>query len=145
MATPGKEGSPIKIDYEPETSQSGPAFQLYPSEKSRSTEEMRFLTILADLCERPDIRIRVSGTKRSHKSIPGQPANPVQRLRIVIEKLDGSPPRAKELLQAERDAVLDPNKPVTRHQASQQTAMQNARNRNMRITDDGEHFVIEEP
>lgn len=132
----------MKFEHEAETSQNPLGYFLIPEGEG---EEMRFLTNLADLAQRPDVRLRVVGSKRLNQAIPGQPANPVIKLKIVVETLDGRPLRAAELLAAERAKALDPNQRVHRHQtARQQNVVQRAKDRNMRITQGDGHVVIEE-
>lgn len=132
----------MKIEFEAETSEHGPGYLLRPE---GSGEEQRWLTILCDLAQRPDIILRVVGAKRSEKSIPSQPPNPVDMLKIRLEKRDGSAPRAAELLAAERAAILDPSRPTPRRESVRRTtAVSNARNRGLRIVRDGKHLIIEE-
>lgn len=132
----------MKIEYEAETAEHGPGYLLRPE---GSGDEQRFLTILCELAQRPDVIVRVVGAKRSDKNLPGQPPNPVDMLKIRIEKRDGSAPRAAELLAAERAALLDPTKPTPRKASVRTTsAVRNARNRGLRVVRDGRHVVIEE-
>ena len=135
----------MKFEYLPETSKKGPVYIMTADDPTG--EEMRFLTILRDLANKPGVVIRVVGGETAPGAIPGQPPNPVTRLSIIIEKADGSAPRAAELLEAERAQILDPKKPVPRSQGWPTTDhIRDARNKNMRVVQrpGGRGTVVEE-
>jgi hypothetical protein len=135
----------MKIEYEAETHDHGPWYYLTAGVEVTPGDEMRWLTILCDIAQRPDIVIRVIGAKRSNKAIPGQPSNPVLKLKIVIERRDGTAPRSAELLRKEVEALLDPTKRVKKQQSTGRTdAVKRAQDRNMRIVHESGSVVIEE-
>lgn len=135
----------MKFEYIPETPQSGPKY--YMTADDQTGEEMRFLTIIRDLANKPGYIIRVVGAETAPAPIPGQPPNPVTRLAIIIEKADGSAPRAAELLAAERAKILDPSQPVPRGKEHGTTEhVRDARRRHMRIVQrpGGRGTIVEE-
>ncbi len=135
----------MRFEYIPETPQQGPKY--YMTANDPTGEEMRFLTIIRDLANKPGVVIRVVGAETAPTSLPGQPPNPVTRLSIIIEKRDGSAPRAAELLQAEREALLDPKKPVPTSKGWGRTDhVRSAQSKNMRVVQHpgGKGTVVEE-
>lgn len=132
----------MKIEYEAETSEHGPFYYLIPE---GAGDEQRFLTTLAEIAQRPDICIRVVGSRRSSMAIPGQASNPVLKLKIVIERRDGTAPRAAELLKKEMASLLDPTKRAKKQQSHGRTdAVRRAQDRNMRVVHESGSVVIEE-
>lgn len=133
----------MKFEYEAETPDHGPYYYLTPGPEAQSGDEMRWLTIISDIATNPEIIIRVVGAKRSNKSIPGMPANPVIKLKLVIERRDGTAPRATELLEIQRKLQLDPTQKTPRAQSAGRSATN--LNPRMRVVQQGsEHIIVEE-
>ena len=135
----------MKFEYIPETPKRGPKYMMTANDPTG--EEMRFLTIIRDLANKPGIVIRVVGAETAPAPIVGQPPNPVTRLAIIIEKNDGTAPRAAELLAAERAKLLDPKHPVPQGQGWGTTDhIRDARSKNMRVVQQpgGKGTVVEE-
>jgi hypothetical protein len=135
----------MKFEYIAETPKQGPKYIMRATDPTG--EEMRFLTILRDLANKPGLVIRVVGAEVAPAPLVGQPPNPVTALSIIIEKKDGSAPRAAELLAAERAKLLDPSQPVPRGQEHSTTEhVRDARRKHMRIVqrEGGKGTVVEE-
>ncbi len=132
----------MKFEYEPETSKHGPFFYLIPE---GSGDEMRWMTTMVEIAQRPDIIVRIIGSRRSSKAIPGQASNPVLKMKIVVERRDGTSPRSAELLKKEMEDLLDPTKRAKKQQSTGRTdAVKRAQGRNMRVVHESGSIVIEE-
>jgi hypothetical protein len=93
----------VKVFYH--TSPSGEVkYELQP----QSPEECRFLTILRNLCVRPDVVVRVLGGELLDPSVvrAGLPEDAVMSLGIMVDSLNGTPLK---------DVEKDPSKlPLTK-------------------------------